>query len=156
MLPAGTGLTGRGTILQQAHQASRLLVLISFVVFSTFAIWLPSKTSAAPASGSVARVAGTHAPLLPVLKANVICARVKEGNKTRTWSCPDGNSCVNVAGSWKCRPNTPRPELRACSVCYNNQKRDANACTSSGNLPSQAACVNRVNSELMKCLGSCK
>jgi hypothetical protein len=143
--------------MRQEKRVSRIAFptsFIAFALFSIFAVWMPNAASATPANG--ADVARLKAQFSLISKAAVVCARVKEGNNVRTWSCPDGNNCVNVAGSWKCRPNAPRPELMACSVCYNNQKRDSNACTSSGNLPSQAACVNRVNSELMKCLGRCK
>jgi hypothetical protein len=88
------------------------------------------------------------------LKANVICQRIREGNNIRTFSCPNNNTCVNVAGAWKCRPPVAAP--MACSVCYNNQKRDADSCTRSGTLMQQSDCVNRVNRELMQCLGHCQ
>jgi hypothetical protein len=145
--------------MRHAREASRLVILTSFVLLaliSTFAGWSQNAALAAPANGDTAAVARLHAQLSPVLKANVICQRVREGNGIRTFSCPDGNSCVNVGGTWKCRPNAARPEQLACSVCYANQKRDSDACTRSGNLPSQAGCVNNVNAALMKCLGGCR
>jgi len=99
-------------------------------------------------------VAAATAEISPVVKVNVICQRIREGNNIRTFSCPNGNTCVNVAGTWKCRPPVAAP--MACSVCYSNQKRDSDSCTRSGTLMQQSACVNRVNGELMKCLGHCK
>jgi hypothetical protein len=110
---------------------------------------------AAPAGTRLASSsAQVHARPSPFLRVNVICQKVREGKKIVTYSCPDGNACVNAGGAWKCRP--PRPAPMACSVCYNNQKRDADSCTRSGTLMQQSACVNRVNAELTRCLGNCR
>jgi hypothetical protein len=127
----------------------------AFSCFSVAALTLPSAALAAPMNGGTASsVSAVASQFSSVVKVNVICQRVRQGNYVNTYSCPDNNTCVNVGGAWKCRPRGAA--LMACSVCYANQKRDADACTRSGTLMQQSACVNRVNGELMKCLGHCQ
>jgi hypothetical protein len=127
-----------------------ILVFIGVAIYA-----LPPAAQAAPVNGAVATSAAQlRDELSPLVRVNVICQRIREGNMIRTFSCPNGNTCVNVAGAWKCRP--PGAALMACSVCYANQKRDSDSCTRSGTLMQQSACVNRVNGELMKCLGHCR
>jgi hypothetical protein len=129
------------------------IVACAFVLVS--ALLPPSAASALPAnSGAASSAERMQAQLSPVLKTKVICQQLREGKNIRTFSCPDNNTCVNVSGAWKCRPPVAAP--MACSVCYNNQKRDSDACARSGNLMSQSDCVNRANAALMKCLGSCR
>ena len=127
--------------------------IVAFIGFAVCA--LPQAALAVPANSAAATSAAQlRGELSPLVQVNVIFQRVRQGNMIRTYSCPNGNTCVNLAGAWKCRP--PGAALMACSVCYNNQKRDANSCTRSGTLMHQSDCVNRVNRELMQCLGHCR
>ena len=142
---------------RRAAASCRFVVswILAFACFSFCALALAPVALAAPINGNAASsVAAAGAQFSPVLKVNVICQRIREGTKIRTFSCPDNHTCVNVAGAWKCRPPGPAP--MACSVCYNNQTRDSDSCTRSGTLMQQSDCVNRVNRELMKCLGNCR
>lgn len=142
----------RGSAVSHRIVSYRFLVVVGIAVC---ALLLPPAVQAAPANSAVASSAAQlRGALSPLVQVNVICQRVRQGNMIRTFSCPDGNTCVNVAGAWKCRP--PGAALMACSVCYANQKRDSDSCTRSGTLMQQSACVNRVNGELMKCLGHCR
>jgi hypothetical protein len=126
----------------------------AFSCLSVVALTPQSSAFAAPMDGATASsVATVAAQFSPFVKVKVICQSVREGNGIRTYSCPNNNTCVNVGGVWKCRPPVA---LMACSVYYANQKRDGDACTRSGTLMQQSACVNRVNGELMKCLGHCQ
>ncbi|MDE2018100.1 MAG: hypothetical protein KGI57_10375 [Hyphomicrobiales bacterium] len=89
-----------------------------------------------------------------VVHVRVDCARVRHGKKITTYFCPNGYVCRGGGSAWKCdrKPSA----VMSCSVCYSNQKRDGDACTRAGDLMSQSACVNRVNGELMRCLGHCQ
>ncbi len=142
--------------MQRGSAVSRRVIGYWILAFIGFALCaLPPAALAAPVNGAVAASAAQlRDELSPLLQVNVICQRVREGKMIRTYSCPDRNTCVNVAGAWKCRP--PGAALMACSVCYANQKRDSDSCARSGTLMQQSACVNRVNGELMKCLGHCR
>lgn len=89
-----------------------------------------------------------------VIQVQVICQRVRQGNQIITYSCPNGKACAqNAQGTWICKAPVT---YMSCSVCYNNQKRDSDACTRSGTLMQQSDCVNRVNRELNQCLGHCQ
>src|SRR4029077_728476 len=55
-------------------------------------------------------------------KARVICETRQEGKNVRTFFCNDGQTCVNAAGTWKCR--SPAPAGMSCATCLANQKRD--------------------------------
>ena len=35
-----------------------------------------------------------------VIEVQVICQRVRQGNQTITYSCPNGKTCVNAQGTW--------------------------------------------------------
>jgi hypothetical protein len=91
--------------------------------------------------------------LTPFWRARVVCEQRKEGTKIRTFFCPDGNTCVSAGSEWKCRPPAAAP--MSCAACARNQKRDSDACTTSGNLIAQNQCVNRVNAEYLKCIPGC-
>ena len=145
-----------GFTMQRGSAVLRRVIGYWILAFIGFALCaLPPAARAAPVNGAIAASAAQlRDELSPLLQVNVICQRVREGKMIRTYSCPDRNTCVNVAGAWKCRP--PGAALMACSVCYANQKRDFDSCVRSGTLMQQSACVNRVNGELMKCLGHCR
>ncbi len=146
-----------GQRMRRKATASSRVFLSWFFAFSFFSVVVltpPSAAFAAPIDGATASSVATVAnQFSPFVKVNVICQRVREGNGTRTYSCPNNNTCVNVGGVWKCRPPVA---LMSCSVCYANQKRNSDACMRSGTLMQQSACVNRVNGELMTCLGHCQ
>jgi hypothetical protein len=125
---------------------------VAFVFVSLVTLLLPHAASAVPANRAAASAA-ERAQLTPVVKADVICQRIRMGNKIRTYSCPNNYACVNVAGAWKCRPPGAAP--MACSVCYSNFDRDKKAC-GAGNLPSQANCVNQALAAWKKCLSGCR
>jgi hypothetical protein len=124
-----------GATMRRQWLASSGMVMIAAIAFSLLSAFTLPHTTA---------------------QAKVICQQINQGKTTRTFSCPDGHTCLNVAGAWKCKPLAARPEPMACSVCYSNQKRDSDSCTKSGDLMAQSACVNRVNGALMKCLTGCK
>ncbi len=87
------------------------------------------------------------------LRAKPYRERTQEGKNVRTFFCNDGQTCVNAAGTWKCR--SPAPAGMSCATCLANQKRDSDSCTRSGDLMQQSACVNRVNAEYLKCIPGC-
>jgi hypothetical protein len=111
-----------------------------------------SLISSAAAVAPPAKLQGLVAAEL-FAKARVVCEQRKEGKNIRTFFCNDGQTCVNVSGSWKCR--SPAPAGMSCATCLANQKRDSDSCTRSGNLMQQSACVNRVNAEYLKCIPGC-
>jgi hypothetical protein len=84
--------------------------------------------------------------------------QVKENCGTvggKTYSCPDGYTCVGGAGG-SCRKKTAVPLGMSCAVCTGNQKRDSDACVSSGTQIQQLQCINRVNAEYLKCQDGCR
>jgi hypothetical protein len=122
-----------------AFMAAGLFVMI-FLISSAGAVAPPAKLQGLVAAELFA-------------KARVVCEQRKEGRNIRTFFCNDGQTCVNVSGSWKCR--SPAPAGMSCATCLANQKRDSDSCTRSGNLMQQSACVNRVNAEYLKCIPGC-
>jgi hypothetical protein len=107
-----------------------------------------SLVSSAGAVAPPARLQGLAAAEL-FSKARVVCETRQEGRNVRTFFCNDGQTCVNAAGTWKCR--SPAPAGMSCATCLANQKRG----TRSGDLMQQSACVNRVNAEYLKCIPGC-
>lgn len=130
----------RGTDMR--NQFWSFLFLLSFLLASGHFAHATNAGLALSADGSLFR------KISPVQLAKVICAR----DAKTMWSCPNGNTCVNVSGKWKCKPPGIAP--MSCNVCYSNQKRDS-VC-SGGTLMQQSACVNRANAELKKCLSHCQ
>jgi len=122
----------------------------------TLALVAALAVHASPSSASVVmpRAATAQLDALSLVwQANVICEKRREGTKTVTYSCPDRNTCVNVSGVWKCKPPGPAP--MSCAACARIQKRDSDACMTSNNLLARSQCVNRVNSEYLKCIPGC-
>jgi len=141
----------RGIAMRMRLTASRPVILF-FAIF-TAAVIGPLLQPATAFSMKTGQTSQAEAAEFGFLRqAKVTCATVREGTQNITYSCPDGHTCFN-SGGWKCRPPGAGP--RSCSTCYNNQARDSNSCMSSGNDMTKSACVNRVNGELMKCLGNC-
>jgi hypothetical protein len=90
-----------------------------------------------------------------------VCEVRKEADgRTHTYWCAAGKTCCMAARKCCDAGATCTAQgcilQMSCNVCYNNQKRDSDACTRSGNLMQQSDCVNRVNGELKKCLSSCR
>ena len=86
-----------------------------------------SLVSSAGAVAPPARLQGLAAAEL-FSKARVVCETRQEGRNVRTFFCNDGQTCVNAAGTWKCR--SPAPAGMSCATCLANQKRDSDSCTS--------------------------
>lgn len=89
----------------------------------------------------------------PLISVRVVCEQRKEGDKIRTFFCPDGNTCVKDGGAWKCRsaqapqaPQTPRPgPTQTCADCDVQRSRCFTGCDNNPNLQARAECVNRCN-----------
>jgi hypothetical protein len=137
--------------MERRHAAARRIVrcgLAIFFVLSALVLLRPHAALAiTTAPGTAASTDAAQARLSAVVKVKVICARVRKGSNTITYSCPNGNTCVNVAGAWKCRP--PRV-VGQCNVCYSNYNRDSKNCG-----PGDARCVNSRLGELKRCLAHC-
>jgi hypothetical protein len=73
-----------------------------------------SLISSAAAVAPPAKLQGLVAAEL-FAKARVVCEQRKEGKNIRTFFCNDGQTCVNVSGSWKCR--SPAPAGMSCATC---------------------------------------
>ena len=103
--------------------------------------------------GVLAFIGSAEAQVPP---GSVICSR--SGNHVQF--CPAGKTCCNVAGKC-CDPGATCTSAgcvlpMSCKVCASNQKRDSDACMTSGNLMQQSDCVNRVNREFLKCQNGCR
>jgi hypothetical protein len=125
--------------------------LVAFVLIAPAPPSIAPMASAMPAGGHLSVLAGLFAPSL-IVYANVICARERSGDQIITWSCPDGKTCINVGGAWKCRG--PVADPMACSVCYSNYDRDKRGCDA-GTLQQQVACVNGALATWKQCLAHC-
>ncbi len=106
--------------------------------------------------GVVALIGGVVEAQAQLPPGAVVCAR--SGYHVKY--CPAGKTCCMAAGTC-CDPGATCTKNgcvlpMSCSVCAANQKRDSDACMTSGNLMQQSECVNRVNAEFLRCETNCR
>jgi hypothetical protein len=126
-------------------------------LFVVIAVGIVSAFLSATAAPAFERGSWTAERLLKEIdlltSARVVCEQRKEGDKIRTFFCPDGNTCFKDGGTWKCRsaqapqtPQTPRPgPTQSCADCDVQRSRCFTGCDNNPNLQARAECVNRCN-----------